>query len=156
MTLHKTYRALVILGACALFAGCSGSSQMPAAAGLPSVSNSMATPADHGRNHQGCPNDGGIHVMPCRVTFDTNNPGPADVVVTRDGDGGGNHHAIKESDDCASRGIATVTKDTDRLYTATAGSTAGSCTATFNDNGNRNDDGNGRNGGSTLRIVNKL
>jgi hypothetical protein len=71
-----------------------------------------------------------------------------------DGDRNGDRHRITERDDCASRNIATVTRDSNRMYTVTASSMAGSCTANFSDNGNRNDDGGGN--GGNLRIVNKL
>jgi hypothetical protein len=154
MTIHRTNGALVMLGACALLIGCGGS-HMPAAGGFAPGSTSMQNPADRGRDHRGCTNDGDVHVTPCRVTFDTKRPGPAQVVVTRDGEGDRNGHAIKERDDCAAGNIATVSRDSNRLYTVTAGSAAGTCTARFSDSGNRNDDGS-RNGGAVLRIANRL
>jgi hypothetical protein len=78
-------------------------------------------------------------------------------MVTRDGRDDGDRHRIRETDNCASRSIATVTRDSTRVYTVTAGTVAGSCTANFTNNGNRNDDGNGgRNDGGNLRIVNNL
>jgi hypothetical protein len=156
MTLYKTYSVLVILGASVLFAGCGGGTQMPAAGGLAPGSAPVQLPADHGRNGQRCPNDGDINVKPCRVTFDTDHPGPTDVTVTHGGrDDGDRGHRIRERDNCASRSIATITRDSNRMYTVTAGSIAGSCSARFDDNGNRNDDHGGRDG-ANLRIVNKL
>ncbi len=161
MTFNRTYAGLALLGASALFAGCSGNSQMPAAGGMPSGAASMQNAADHGRDHRGCPNDGGVTVTPCHITFDTNNPGPATVMVTHDGrdDGGRNRHRIVERDNCASRNIATIARDGNRVYTVTAGTVAGSCSASFSDdgngNGNRNDD-RGPGGGGNLRIVNNL
>jgi hypothetical protein len=157
MTLRTTYIGFAILGASILIAGCGGGSQAPMMAGLPSGSNQMQAPADQGRNHQGCPSDGGITVTPCRIKFNSNNPGPTNVTVTHGGQSDGNRHTIKERDDCASRNIATVARDSNRMYTVTAGSATGSCTAQFSNNGNQNDDGGGgQNGGGTLKIVNNL
>jgi len=117
-----------------------------------------AQPLD--RNGGACQNDGDLHVNPCRIRFDANHTGPMDVVVSN---GGGNDRdrgrdrgqQIRESDDCASRDIATLTRDSNNVYTVTAGTVSGSCTANFTDNNRRNDDGNrGQNG--NLRIVNAL
>lgn len=157
MTLPKIYVPLVLISTCVFFAGCGGGPQMPASNGFASGSNVAQMPADRGRNHQGCQDDGDIAVRPCHITFDTNHPGPTDVMVIHggDGDGNGDRNRIKERDDCASRNIATVIRDSNRIYTVNGGSMSGSCTANFSDNGNRNDDGGGGNGGN-LRIVNKL
>ncbi|MGA9946596.1 MAG: hypothetical protein WBE79_08765 [Candidatus Cybelea sp.] len=163
MTLHRIYIPLILLSSSVLFVGCSGTSQAPLMGGLPSGSRSIQIPADNGRNRQECQNDGGINLRPCQITFDAQNPGPTDVRVTHDGDGGrhdrdgGRHNRISERDNCAARGVAMVVRDSNSRYTAMAGMMAGTCSATFNDNGNRNDDGGGgRNGGTQLRIVNKL
>lgn len=157
MTLNKIQVPLLLISISVFFAGCSGAPQMGAPNGFASGSNVAQMPADQGRNHQGCQNDGDISVQPCHVTFDANHPGPTDVVINHggNGDGNGDRHQIRERDDCASRNIASVTRDSNRMYTVTAGSMTGSCTAEFSDNGNRNDDGGGGNGGN-LRIVNKL
>ncbi len=155
MTLHRIYIPLILLSSSVLFAGCGGTSQAPQMGGLPSGLQSIQMPADNGRNHQECQNDGGINLRPCHITFDAQNPGPTDVRVTHDGDGG-QHKRITERDNCAARGVAMVVRDSNSRYTVTAGMTAGTCSANFDDNGNRNDDGGGRNGGSQLRIVNKL
>jgi hypothetical protein len=106
---------------------------MPAMSGFASGSNVAQMPSDRGRNHQRCQDDGGISVRPCRVTFDADHSGPTDVLLIHGGDGdrNGDRHRIEERDNCASR----------RTYTVTAGSIAGSCTANFSDNGNRNDGG---------------
>ncbi len=159
MTLRTTFVGFTALAASILITGCGGTSQVPAFGALPSGSNQMQTPADRGRNHQGCPNDGGVTVTPCRITFDAKNPGPVQVTVTSGGPGDGNRHAVKESDDCASRGIASIARDGNGTYTVTAAASTGSCTARFSANGNRNGGrggGGGQNGGSDLGIVNNL
>jgi hypothetical protein len=167
MTLHRIYIPLILLSSSVLFAGCSGTSQAPQMGGLPPGSRSIQIPADNGRNHQDCQNDGGINLRPCHITFDAQNPGPTDIRVTNDGDGGrhdgdgGQHKRISERDNCAARGVAMVVRDSNSRYTVMAGMTAGTCFANFDDNGNHNrnhndDGGGGRNGGSQLRIINKL
>lgn len=157
MTLRTISTSFTLVGISILAVGCNGGSQSPTMGALPSGPSQMQSPADRGRNHQGCPNDGGITVTPCRIKFDSNHSSPMSVTVMSGGNGDGNRHAIKESDDCASRNIATVAKNSNRQYTVSAGSDAGSCTAQFSDNGNHNDDGGGGpNGGGTLRIVNAL
>jgi hypothetical protein len=157
MTFNRTYAGLALLGASALFAGCSGNSQMPATGGMPPGATSMQSPSDHGRDHRGCPNDGGVTVTPCHITFDTNNPGPATVMVTHDGrdDRGRDRQRIVERDNCASRNIATIARNSNRVYTVAAGAVAGSCSARFSDDGNGNDDS-GPGGDGNLRIVNNL
>lgn len=152
MTLQTTSATLALLGALVAITGCS--SHMPGGAAVPTGTTTFTQPADHGRNHQGCQNDGGITVRPCSVRFDANHQGPVEVVVTRNGDG--DRHAIRERDDCAARGIATVAKMSNQIYTVTAGASAGTCSARFSDDGMGRDDGGGRDGGSTLRIVNRL
>jgi hypothetical protein len=151
---NKMIHPSVALVAGMLLAACSSGAQSPGIAALPPA-NTMQSPADRGRN-RGCQNGGGLTVQPCRVTFDAKNPGPVDVMVTQNGDGNG--HTIKESDNCASRNIATVARDSNTRYTVTAGTATGHCIASFNDNGNGPNDGGGRgqNGGATLRIDNAL
>src|SRR5580698_7377517 len=111
MTLPKIYVPLVLISTSVLFAGCGGGPQMPASNGFVSGSNVAQMPADRGRNHQGCQDDGDITVRPCHITFDTNHPGPTDAMVTHGGDGdrnddrNGDRHRITERDDCASRNI---------------------------------------------------
>jgi hypothetical protein len=156
MTLRTASVGFALLGMSILTAGCGCGSQAPTMGALPSGSNQMQAPADEGANHQVCQSDSGITVVPCRVKFDSNHPGPRSVMVTSGGQGDGNRHAIKESDDCASRNIAMIARDSNRRYTVTAGSAAGSCSARFSDSGNHNDSDGGQNGGASLRIVNNL
>jgi hypothetical protein len=151
MTSHSTFAA-VLLGASALLTACGGGTQSSPMGALPTGSMPMQSTLQP-QDGAGCPNDGGLTVRPCRIKFDANNPGPTGVTVTRNGDG--DRHTIKERDDCASRNIASVMRDTNHRYTVTAGTATGSCTAQFSD-GNRNDDGDGGNGGAQLRVVNKL
>ncbi|MGC1379646.1 MAG: hypothetical protein WA814_01340 [Candidatus Baltobacteraceae bacterium] len=163
MTSTSTIMAATFFGTSLFLAGCGGAAQSPAAAGLPAVLD-MQRQMELPQDHQGCPNDGGITVRPCRIKFDANHSGPQQVMVTHGGDGDRNGgHTIKERDDCAGRNIATVTRDSNHAYTVTAGTAMGSCSASFDDNGNHGDDrggnGNGNRGngnGSNLRIVNQI
>jgi hypothetical protein len=96
-----------------------GTTQNPAA-----IMHSPLGPAV--RNH--CPAHAGVRVTPCTVTFDASNPGPDNVTVRTQEDKKG---TISESDNCGgASGIATVTGSGDD-WTVAAGSTTGSCTATF-------------------------
>lgn len=103
--------------------------------------------------------------MPCSIAFDGKNPGPINVSVRRNGDGnrhrdgGRNQGGIRERDDCSSRNVATITRDSRGVFTVTAGSSIGKCDAQFDaGNGNRNDrDGGGSGGGGgNLQIVNRI
>lgn len=164
MTYKTIYVGLTVLAASAVFAGCSGGASLPQNGAVPSGVAPMQNPADHGRGGQGCPNDdgGGVNVRPCHVVFDSGNPGPVDVRVMHGGRGRGgpndrgrDRDRIVERDDCASRGIATIAKDSNRVYSVKAGTVAGSCSARFSEQGNRNDDG-GPGRGGNLRVVNNL
>src|SRR5262249_24109928 len=53
----------------------------------------------------------------------------------------GNKGQVKERDNCADAGVATVTRDDNRHFTVTAGSTAGSCTARFTTGGGQGNGG---------------
>jgi len=164
MTAKTTLAASLLAMAFLTLTACSGNGN--AAQSLPTTANNPMVPsAVQPQDRQGCSNDGDLRVNPCRVTFDSGNPGPVDVMVThgRNGHDDGNRHRITESDNCASRNIATITRDSEHTYTVTAGTATGSCSARFDDNGNgRGGDGNddhgggGQNGGSQLRIVNNL
>lgn len=157
--LTKTALLLAITSFC--LPSCSGGTNPTPNA--PNLGNPMTSPIQ-AQDRRDCSNDGGLRVTPCRVTFDSGNPGPVNVSVTHGGGRGpddGGRHTIRERDDCASRNIATVTPDSGSVYTVTAGSASGSCTATFSDNGNGNgnDDHGGRGqggGGAQLHIVNNL
>lgn len=93
-------------GAAALLVGCGGP-QGPSAVSLPATNIGgaafLAGPA-------GCQN-GNLKIHPCRITFNASNPGPTTVTLGREG----NKLPITERDDCASAGIATVTKVKPRL-----------------------------------------
>jgi len=165
MTSKTTLAASLLATTLLTLTACSGNGN--AAQTLPTTANNpMAPAAVQPQDRQGCSSDGDLRVNPCRVTFDSGNPGPVDVMVThgnRNGRDDGDSHRIKERDDCASRNIATITRDSEHVYTVTAGTATGSCTASFDDNGNgRGRDGNndhgggGQNGGSQLHIVNNL
>lgn len=53
-----------------------------------------------------------------------------------------------------SRNIATLTRDSNRVYTVTAGTSSGSCTANFTENNHHNRDGD-RGQNVNLRVVNQ-
>ena len=169
MRLRKSPAALsAIVGTallCLALAGCaSGSAGTGSAVQNPLQSAGSAAPMDHGGGGgggQGCSNDGGVKVTPCAITFNASNPGPDSVTVRA----GGGHDTISETDDCASAGIATVapsmqTRQNDgrnngSVYTVTAGSNAGTCTAQFTrSQGNGHDGNRGHTG--TLTITNQL
>lgn len=144
MRFNSVYLASALVGASLLIAGCN-SAQSPSMGGLPA--NSTTGAAQHIQNSTdgGC-QDGNMRVSPCPITLSASNPGPVAVTVGRQG----NHKAkITETDDCASSGVATVTRLGNRHYSVAAGSTAGSCTAQFNMRGG---DGNG----VSLPITNTL
>jgi len=141
---------------CAVLAGCAGGASSPMNS-LPSGSGmaQRAAPQDQ----RGCKNDGGnLTVIPCSITFNSGNPGPVQVSVIRNTDGNrGNGGRIRERDDCASQGIATITRDSKGIYTVTAGSTQGSCDAQFSESGRHggNHDGD-RGGNGNLHVTNDL
>ena len=147
MASHKIYLAALLAGTPLLLAACGGM-HGTSTMGMPSLASQ---PGSAPQDRQACQNDGGIKVTPCRVTFDSMHPGPAKVAVTT---GDNNRQPVKESDNCASANVAMVTRIANHRYTVTAGTAMGSCTARFAA-GMRHDDG-GRNGGSDLRIVNRL
>jgi hypothetical protein len=164
MTLTSKLVAATSFAASLALAGCGGGQSSMGT--MPVASNPMSAvsqqPLDG--NGGGCQNDGDLHVNPCHIRFDAKHMGPMDVLVS-DGNGGGNDRdrdrdrdrgqQIRERDDCASRNIATLTRESNHVYTVTAGTAAGSCFAEFTDNNNRNhDDGRVQNG--NLRIVNAL
>jgi hypothetical protein len=151
----------------ALVAGCGGSSGTPGSAALPGASGSMTTQSViHGApvpsDGNGCRHSGGVQISPCVIAFNSKNPGPAIVKVDS------SNHRVTEKDDCARRGVASITANLDGTYTVTAGSTAGHCEALIsrvgNDrdgrgggNGNGNGGGNGNNdNGAFLTVFNLL
>jgi hypothetical protein len=70
-----------------------------------------------------------VRATPCSVSFSVSSPGPDTVTVRTPEDKKG---TLSESDNCGgASGIATVTQGTGDDWTVAAGSTTGSCTATF-------------------------
>jgi hypothetical protein len=116
------------LAAAAVLAGCGSQAQVsPSGAMAPSVARGPLAPAVKG----GCTAHGGARVNPCTVTFTASSPGPDTVTTRRPHDKKG---TLTESDNCGgASGIATVTQVTTSTnqWTVAAGSTTGSCTATF-------------------------
>jgi hypothetical protein len=137
-----------------LMLGCSSGAQMPSMGVAQSQGHAVltqsidraaqaASPSDNG----GCQNSDGVDVTPCRVVFNANHPGPTNVKVQSHG------RRITEKDNCATKGVATVTLLGNRTFSVTAGVTAGSCTAHFVRKNNNNDDG-GQ--GAVLTVINRL
>lgn len=131
---HYVFRSLSVglssAIAVALLAGC-GSSQAinPAAGGASGMSSiHSGIPAVKG----GCKAHGGVRVSPCTVDLTVSNPGPDTVTVRLPQNKKG---TLSESDNCTtttSGVIAVVAPGTSAdTYTVTAGTMAGSCTATF-------------------------
>jgi hypothetical protein len=143
MDVKATRFVPALLGAAFLLAGCAGGAQAPSA-GIPANSTALM-PQNQNRQGGGRCQQGNVRIRPCHIRFDSNNPGPTDVTIGRQG----NKTKVKERDDCATKGVATVTQDSNRHYTVTAGSTDGSCTAHFSDGG-------GQGNGGKLKIVNAL
>lgn len=116
------------LAAAAVLAGCGSQAGVtPSGAMAPSASRAVK-PVDM----NGCAYHGGARVSPCTVTFTASSTGPDTVTTRHPHDKKG---TFTESDNCTSSGsvvIATVTaSSTPNEWTVTAGSTTGSCTATF-------------------------
>lgn len=115
--------------AAAILAGCGG-----AQTGSPLASQPGAVIPSHVQSVTAaikghCDAKGGVRVDPCSLDLNASNPGPDTVTVRQPKNKKG---TLTESDDCGGpSGIAIVTAGSDNQYTVTAGSTAGSCTATF-------------------------
>jgi hypothetical protein len=130
MKFGSLYAVAAFLGVSFLLAGCS-TAQSPSVSSLPANSGTGATQRLQNNDKTPRCQEGSMAVSPCPITFDSSNPGPTEVTVGRQG----NHYQITESDDCASSGVATLTKINNRHYSVAAGSTAGSCTAKFKGRG---------------------
>ena len=152
IVLSRSYLAVL----CAVLTGCAGGGSSPMSS-LPSGSGMAQRGAP--QDQRGCQNDGGgLAVVPCSITFNSGNPGPVQVSVLRNTDGNRNGGGrIREQDNCASKGIATIARDSKGIYTVTAGSMQGSCDARFSVSGRRggNHDGD-RGGNGDLHITNEL
>jgi hypothetical protein len=144
MKVSSLYAVAAFLGVSFLLAGCS-TSQSPAVGSLPANSAAGAAQQLHNDGKEPRCQDGNLAVFPCPITFDASNPGPTVVKVGEQG----NHFKLKESDDCASSGVATVTQVKPHQWSVAAGSTTGSCTATFKGRG-------GQGNGVDLPITNTL
>ena len=77
-------------------------------------------PQDDGNGHP-------VRVHPCHVLLTTSNPGPQSVTVRYPNTGG----TLVELDNCAARGIATITPAGSNQYQVTAGANMGTCQAIF-------------------------
>jgi hypothetical protein len=77
----------------------------------------------------GCTAHGGVRVTPCTVDFTASSAGPDTVTVRTPENKKG---TLGEYDNCGgASGIATVAQGSGDDWTVTAGTTTGSCTATF-------------------------
>jgi hypothetical protein len=145
MKFSSFYGLTAFLGSLVLLAGCGGA-QSPSTGGL--AANSATGTTQHMQDGgSGNCQDGNMSVKPCPITLDSSNPGPVDVYLGHQGQG--NRHRISETDNCASQGIATLTRIKNKHYTVAAGTTAGSCTAHFSAGG-------GQGNGVKLPITNAL
>jgi hypothetical protein len=121
LPLRYLFGCFAAAAAIALVAGCSGSSSPM----IPAGSAMQQSPAVKGH----CTPHGGVRVHPCTLTFNASNPGPDTVTVRTPIDVRGK---LQESDNCGGpSGIATLAPGTGKEWTAAAGPTTGSCTATF-------------------------
>lgn len=152
MNLPKISTISTLIWMSASLTACGGGAPMsntvPAGANVAQMQSAL--PSDR----QGCQDEDGIKVMPCRVRFDANHTESRNVrITTGDNDRG----VVKERDDCATRNVATITQVTNHRYTVARGTAAGECTARFV-RGDRNRMGrdDGRNGGGELEIANAM
>lgn len=141
-----------VVAAGALLAGCGGA-QSPgsplasAAQYAPSVASRVQLPDVKGH----CTAHGGVRVDPCSVDFASPSPAPDTVTVRVPKDKKGK---LTESDTCGgASGMATIAAGTGNQWTVTAGSTSGSCTATFDYTNAR---GKRVLGSATLSVTNSL
>jgi hypothetical protein len=144
MKFGSLYAVAAFLGVSVLLAGCS-TSQSPSVGSLPANSTMGAAQQLHNNSEEPRCQDGSLAVFPCPITFDASNPGPTVVKVGEQG----SSYKLRESDDCGSSGVATVTQVKPRKWSVAAGSNAGSCTATFKGKG-------GQGNGVKLPITNTL
>ncbi len=144
MRFGSFYAAAAFFSASLALAGCSGA-HAPSAGALP-ASTTGTTQQLQGDGKSNC-QDGNMSITPCPIKLNAQNPGPIDVYLGHQGQG--NRHHIDEADNCASKGIATVTRVSNKHYTVTAGTMAGKCTAHFTVGG-------GQGNGARLPISNAL
>ncbi|HVR45303.1 MAG TPA: hypothetical protein VMT95_01490 [Candidatus Binatia bacterium] len=144
MKLQATLVFSAVFGAGILLAGCGGG-QPPSAGSIPATNLRTTSVQPFDQNRQGRCQNGNVKIDPCRIIFNSSNPGPTTVTLGGEGDNG----TITESDDCSSSGVATITKVDNRHYTAAPGTTAGSCSARFTNGG-------GQGNASHLHIINEL
>lgn len=142
----KAIRALPALaGTAVLLAACGGGTQASSIGGLPAANVHTTSWQSPDGNGQGRCQNGELAIHPCHIDFTSSNPGPVTVRVEQQGD----HGMIRERDDCASAGIATITRVDNRHFSVAAGATTGSCTGHFTD-------GQGQGNGAKLEVVNAI
>jgi hypothetical protein len=117
--------AAAAVAATSIISACSGSSAVTPTGSTQLNPMHGITPT-HTCRHHGAVR---IDVDPCNVDLTASNPGPVTVTVNaRESKKG----TLTESDNCGgASGIATVTPGSGDQWIVTAGSTTGSCAATF-------------------------
>jgi hypothetical protein len=114
--------------AAAVFAGCSGSSQLTPMGTQQGPASAVHAPLV---NPASCKHYGKvlIDVDPCSVTFTASKPGPDKVTASAPKL---KSHPLEKSDNCGgASGVATLTRRSGTKWTVTAGPKTGSCTAIF-------------------------
>ena len=128
---RHSFSVLAAFAAAAVFAGCSGSSQVTPTENPQGPALRMHSPLLRSTNATACKHYGTvlIDVDPCSVTFNASNPGPDTVTASAPKV---KTHPLEESDNCGgAAGVATLTRGSGKRWKVTAGPKTGSCTAIF-------------------------
>ncbi len=138
------FAAIALSSAAAVLAGCAGSQsgvtpqtsvQVPQQSRVPVLPDAK------------CSHQGKVKVKPCSVALSASNPSTTVTVKAPKKD------TVMEQDNCGGpTGVATVAQVEGNTWSVTAGSTSGSCTATFTST-NKKDK---QNGSAPLSITNSV
>ncbi len=117
-----------LLGAAVACAFFFGSAMVVQPAGATVVVVHPGTAQSFVKDH--CPAHGAARVTPCNITFDASNPGPDVVTIRAPHD---KKDMLMEADTCGTAGIALIAPNpsSSDQYIVSAGSFAGTCSATF-------------------------
>jgi len=132
------------MSAAAMLAGCAGSQS-----GLTPQASTQSAPQSHALSlpDSSCTHQGNVRVKPCSVTLTVSAPEATVTVKAPKKD------TVTEADNCGGEtGIATVANEQGDTYIVTAGTTAGSCTATFTAKNKKGK----QSGSATLSITNSV
>lgn len=117
------FAGIAVLSATAMLGGCAGSQSGATPQTSTQIPLQARSPIMPDKN---CTSQGHIKVTPCSVTLTVSMPTATVTTKTQ------KHDTVSEMDNCGGpTGIATVTQGTGNTWIVTAGSTTGSCTATF-------------------------